>query len=147
MAPKVQVYICAWGRGGSFRLGTEGVVAAEPALELGCGDGDPLLTLRAAGLDVEGLGSSADMLAKLRQAAEQLHLDVTVHHSTIEDMDLGKTYRSVFLAGPTFNLLIDELQRAKPASAKGRYLRKITVSSTQGPGVRVDVNRLRPEQD
>jgi large subunit ribosomal protein L1 len=41
--------------------------------------------------------------------------------------------------------VLDELQRAKPASAKGRYLRKITVSSTMGPGVRIDTNRLRPE--
>jgi large subunit ribosomal protein L1 len=39
--------------------------------------------------------------------------------------------------------VIDELQRAKPASAKGRYLRKITLSSTMGPGVKVDATRLR----
>jgi large subunit ribosomal protein L1 len=43
-----------------------------------------------------------------------------------------------------FRAVLDELQRAKPASAKGRYLRKITVSSTMGPGVRVDTGRLRP---
>lgn len=82
--------------------------SGEPALELGCGDGDPLLALRAAGIDVEGVDSSADMLAKLRRSAEQLHLDVTVHHARIEDMDLGTTYRSIFLAGPTFNLLPDD---------------------------------------
>ena len=29
--------------------------------------------------------------------------------------------------------MIDELQRAKPASSKGRYIRKITVASTMGP--------------
>ncbi len=34
-----------------------------------------------------------------------------------------------------FRALLDELNRAKPASAKGRYLRKITLSSTMGPGV------------
>jgi large subunit ribosomal protein L1 len=44
-----------------------------------------------------------------------------------------------------FRAVLDELQRAKPASAKGRYLRKISVSSTQGPGVKVDTNRLRPD--
>jgi len=43
-----------------------------------------------------------------------------------------------------FRAVLDELQRAKPASAKGRYLRKITVSSTMGPGVRIDTGRLRP---
>ena len=40
--------------------------------------------------------------------------------------------------------VLDEIQRAKPASAKGRYLRKITVSSTMGPGIRLDLNRLKP---
>jgi large subunit ribosomal protein L1 len=46
------------------------------------------------------------------------------------------------------NLLavIDEIQRAKPAAAKGKYLRKISISSTMGPGVKVDTNRLKPEQ-
>jgi large subunit ribosomal protein L1 len=38
--------------------------------------------------------------------------------------------------------VIDELQRAKPASAKGRYLRAVTVSSTMGPGVHVDPARV-----
>ena len=41
--------------------------------------------------------------------------------------------------------VIDEIQRAKPASAKGRYIKKITVSATMGPGIRVDINRLKPE--
>ncbi len=43
--------------------------------------------------------------------------------------------------------VIDELQRAKPASAKGRYLRGMTVSSTMGPGVKVDPNRVRAIDD
>ena len=45
-----------------------------------------------------------------------------------------------------FRAVLDELQRAKPASAKGKYLRKIVVSSTMGPGIKIDLNRLRPEQ-
>src|SRR2546421_8898995 len=39
--------------------------------------------------------------------------------------------------------VIDELNRAKPASAKGRYIRGLTVSSTMGPGIKVDPGRLR----
>jgi large subunit ribosomal protein L1 len=39
--------------------------------------------------------------------------------------------------------VIDELQRAKPAAAKGRYVRSVTVASTMGPGVKVDPNRTR----
>jgi large subunit ribosomal protein L1 len=39
--------------------------------------------------------------------------------------------------------VIEELTRAKPAAAKGRYLRAITLSSTMGPGVHVDPARAR----
>jgi large subunit ribosomal protein L1 len=42
-----------------------------------------------------------------------------------------------------FRAVVDELQRAKPAAAKGRYVKAITVSSTMGPGVKVDPARLR----
>jgi large subunit ribosomal protein L1 len=38
--------------------------------------------------------------------------------------------------------LVDEVERAKPASAKGRYFRKIVISSTMGPGVKVDANLI-----
>jgi large subunit ribosomal protein L1 len=41
--------------------------------------------------------------------------------------------------------VVDELNRAKPAAAKGRYMRKITVASTMGPGVKVDPARVRDE--
>ena len=34
--------------------------------------------------------------------------------------------------------LIDEINRAKPAAAKGRYLHTITLTTSMGPGVRVD---------
>jgi large subunit ribosomal protein L1 len=44
-----------------------------------------------------------------------------------------------------FRALMDELNRVRPASAKGRYVKKVSVSSTMGPGVRVDPARLRPE--
>ncbi len=39
--------------------------------------------------------------------------------------------------------VIEELMRAKPAAAKGRYLRSVTLSSTMGPGVRIDPARAR----
>jgi large subunit ribosomal protein L1 len=39
--------------------------------------------------------------------------------------------------------VIDELIRAKPAAAKGRYLRSITITSTMGPGIKIDPSRTR----
>jgi large subunit ribosomal protein L1 len=42
-----------------------------------------------------------------------------------------------------FRAVVEELNRAKPAAAKGRYIRSVAVSSTMGPGVDVDANRLR----
>jgi large subunit ribosomal protein L1 len=43
--------------------------------------------------------------------------------------------------------VMDELHRAKPASAKGRYVRAVTLSSTMGPGVSVDPLRARRTED
>jgi large subunit ribosomal protein L1 len=39
--------------------------------------------------------------------------------------------------------VMDEIHRAKPASAKGRYVRGVTVSSTMGPGIHIDPLRAR----
>ena len=62
-------------------------------------------------------------------------------------VQLGKVSFDAPAIEANFRAVIDEIQRAKPASAKGRYIKKITVSSTMGPGVRVDTGRLRPDQD
>jgi len=43
--------------------------------------------------------------------------------------------------------VVEELQRAKPASSKGRYMRALTISSTMGPGVKLDTNPLRALDD
>jgi large subunit ribosomal protein L1 len=39
--------------------------------------------------------------------------------------------------------VIDELQKAKPSSAKGRYIKTLTVSTTMGPGVRIDPSHAK----
>jgi len=56
---------------------------------------------------------------------------------------IGKASFDPDALSANFIAVIDELNRAKPAAAKGRYLKKITLSSTQGPGVKVDTNRLK----
>ena len=40
--------------------------------------------------------------------------------------------------------LVDAIVRAKPSAAKGVYIRTITLTSTMGPGVKVDPARVRP---
>jgi large subunit ribosomal protein L1 len=52
---------------------------------------------------------------------------------SFEDRALLENYAAV----------IEEVIRAKPSVAKGRYLRSITLSSTQGPGIKVDPTRTR----
>jgi len=49
--------------------------------------------------------------------------------------------RSRLLAN--FRAVVDELVRVKPAASKGRYVRSVTVSSTMGPGVKIDPARIR----
>ncbi len=39
--------------------------------------------------------------------------------------------------------VLDELQRVKPATAKGKYVRSVTLASTMGPGVPIDTGRIR----
>ena len=46
-----------------------------------------------------------------------------------------------------FHAVLDELVRAKPASAKGRYIRSVTLASTMGPGVHVDPVKAREVEE
>jgi large subunit ribosomal protein L1 len=39
--------------------------------------------------------------------------------------------------------VLDEVQRAKPAAAKGKYVKAVTLSSTMSPGIRIDPNRVK----
>ena len=52
-----------------------------------------------------------------------------------------KSFPAEHLTGNALALL-EAIMRAKPAAAKGQYLRSITVSSTMGPGIRVDAQRV-----
>jgi large subunit ribosomal protein L1 len=61
----------------------------------------------------------------------------------IVHLAIGKTDMEEDNLLENYAALIDEIMRAKPASAKGRYLRTITLATSHGPGVRVDTTRTR----
>ncbi len=76
-----------------------------PALELACGSGRPMLDLLARGYEVEGLDASADMLERCRAEAAASGLAPTLHLAEMQSFRLPRRYRSIFLAGASFNLL------------------------------------------
>jgi large subunit ribosomal protein L1 len=61
------------------------------------------------------------------------NVHVTIGKKSFDERQLAENYAA----------LIDEIMRAKPAAAKGRYIRSVTLTSTMGPGVRVDPARTR----
>ncbi|MCZ4274813.1 50S ribosomal protein L1 [Rhodococcoides yunnanense] len=64
---------------------------------------------------------------------KQSNLHFVIGKASFDDAKLVENYGAA----------LDEILRAKPSSAKGRYVKKVTVSTTTGPGVPVDPNRTR----
>lgn len=58
-------------------------------------------------------------------------------------VSIGKVSFEVDQLYENFRALMDAIVRAKPAAAKGQYLRKISVSSTMGPGIRLDPHEVQ----
>src|SRR5690242_21015989 len=56
---------------------------------------------------------------------------------------IGKSSFSAQQLVENYAAALDEILRSKPSAAKGRYLRKVTFSTTMGPGIPVDPNRTR----
>jgi SAM-dependent methyltransferase len=81
--------------------------SGEPALEIGCGTGHPMLDLIEQGLNVEGLDSSPDMLAICEARAQARGLRVSLHQQEMQTFMLPTRYRTIFFAGASFMLLPD----------------------------------------
>ncbi|HEX4019267.1 MAG TPA: 50S ribosomal protein L1 [Frankiaceae bacterium] len=64
---------------------------------------------------------------------KQSNLHLVIGKASFTEEQLAENYAAV----------LDEILRAKPSAAKGRYLKKITFSTTMGPGVPVDPNRTK----
>ena len=54
---------------------------------------------------------------------------------------IGKVSFPVESLVKNYGAVLDEIMKAKPASAKGKYLRSVTTSSTMGPGVKIDTEK------
>ena len=63
--------------------------------------------------------------------------------TAIVHMTVGKTSFPDEQLLENYQAVVEELIRAKPSAAKGKYLRTITMASTQGPGIKVDPARTR----
>src|SRR6185503_5389309 len=63
--------------------------------------------------------------------------------TAIVHMTVGKTSFPDEQLIENYQAVIEELIRAKPSAAKGKYLRTIVVASTQGPGIKIDPSRTR----
>lgn len=61
----------------------------------------------------------------------------------IVHLTIGKTDFTAEALLENYATLVEEISRAKPSSAKGKYLRTITLCTTMGPGVRVDTSKTR----
>ena len=61
------------------------------------------------------------------------NLHLVIGKTSFDDVQLAENYAAV----------LDEVIRLKPSSAKGRYIKKIVMSTTMGPGIPLDPNRAR----
>lgn len=77
----------------------------EPALDVGCGTGRLLLDYLGAGLDVEGVDNSPEMLDLCREKARAVNLAPTVYEQQMQTIELPRRYRTIFVPSSSFLLL------------------------------------------
>jgi SAM-dependent methyltransferase len=77
----------------------------EPVLEVMCGSGRLLLPLLAAGVDVDGVDASPDMLAACRRTAAERGLAPRLYEQPVQCLDLPRRYAFAFCAAGSFGLV------------------------------------------
>jgi large subunit ribosomal protein L1 len=80
---------------------------------------------------------------KAVQESKSGKVEYRTDRTAIVHLSIGKTSFDERALLENYAAVVDELIRAKPSVAKGRYLRSIIVASTMGPGVKVDPSRTR----
>ena len=69
-------------------------------------------------------------------------IEYRLDKNNIVHVPIGKASFSEEQLADNFQALIDEINKVKPAAAKGQYLRSVTISSTMGPGVKLNTVKL-----
>ena len=82
-------------------------------------------------------------VAKAVEESKSGKVEYRTDRTAIVHMVIGKASFDERALLENYAAVIEELIRAKPSAAKGRYLRTITLTSTMGPGVKVDPSRTR----
>jgi large subunit ribosomal protein L1 len=78
------------------------------------------------------------LIKELRQGRVEFRTDKTANVHTI----VGKTSFTEEQLHDNLTAMLDAIMRAKPAAAKGQFIKKIVVTSTMGPGIKIDVNQV-----
>jgi large subunit ribosomal protein L1 len=89
------------------------------------------------------VGTVTNEIAKAVSESKAGKVEYRTDRSAIVHISLGKTDFEERALLENYAALMEEIQRAKPAAAKGRYLHTVTLTTTMGPGVRVDPARTR----
>ncbi|HEY1096938.1 MAG TPA: 50S ribosomal protein L1, partial [Alphaproteobacteria bacterium] len=86
------------------------------------------------------LGTVTVDVEKAVKDAKSGSIEFRAEKNGIVHVGVGKASFSEDKLLGNIKALLDALQRAKPATSKGNYMQKIALSSTMGPGVKVDIN-------
>jgi len=89
------------------------------------------------------VGTVTDDIAKAVEEAKAGKVEYRTDRQAIVHLAIGKTSFSETDLLENYAAVIEEIIRAKPAAAKGRYILSITVTTTMGPGIRVDSTKTR----
>jgi large subunit ribosomal protein L1 len=84
------------------------------------------------------VGTVTDDIEKAVGESKTGKVEYRTDRLAIVHLAIGKTSFDEQQLLANYAAVIDEIARAKPASAKGRYILSITLTSTMGPGIRVD---------
>jgi large subunit ribosomal protein L1 len=82
-------------------------------------------------------------VAKAVEESKSGKVEYRTDRTAIVHLSLGKTSFPEEQLLENYQAVIDEIMRAKPAAAKGRYIRTVVMASTHGPGVKVDPSRTK----